>query len=88
MTSAPEITKVAPFLDAIGRVLGLVKDLRGQGIRVGHLDVGGGLGIQYDDEDPPHPDEYGEAVKKALRAFKGEVLLEPAASSSETPACS
>src|SRR6266545_3933536 len=72
-----QITQVAPFLDAIERVLSLVKDLRGQGIRLGHLDVGGGLGIQYKDEEPPHPDAYGAAVKKALRRFEGEVLMEP-----------
>src|SRR6266545_5834089 len=69
-----QITQVAPFLDAIERVLSLVKDLRGQGIRLGHLDVGGGLGIQYKDEEPPHPDAYGAAVKKALRRFEGEVV--------------
>ena len=72
-----QITEVGPFLDAIARVLALVKELAGQGIRIGHLDVGGGLGIQYRDEDPPHPDAYGAAVKRALRPFRGEVLLEP-----------
>ena len=39
--------------------------------------MGGGLGIPYQDEDPPHPDAYGAAVKSALRGFEGEVLLEP-----------
>jgi diaminopimelate decarboxylase len=39
--------------------------------------VGGGLGIRYSDEAPPHPDEYGAAVKRALRGFRGEVILEP-----------
>ncbi|HEX8910027.1 MAG TPA: diaminopimelate decarboxylase [Anaeromyxobacteraceae bacterium] len=72
-----QITEVGPFLDAIARVLGLVRDLRGEGIHLGHLDVGGGLGIQYDAEEPPLPDAYGAAVKKALRTFDGEVLLEP-----------
>ena len=72
-----QITEVAPFLDAIGRVRELVKDLARQRIRVGHLDVGGGLGIQYRDEEPPSPDAYAGAVKKALRRFDGEVLLEP-----------
>ncbi len=72
-----QITEVSPFLDAIERVLAMVKDLEAQGIRVGHLDVGGGLGIQYQDEEPPHPDVYGKAVKNALRRFDGEVLLEP-----------
>src|SRR6266496_1562134 len=72
-----QITTVSPFLDAIARLLALVADLRAQGIRIRHVDVGGGLGIQYSDEEPPHPDAYGEAVKKALRGFDGEVLLEP-----------
>jgi diaminopimelate decarboxylase len=72
-----QITEVAPFLDAIARVMKLVAELGRQGIRIGHLDVGGGLGIQYRDEEPPHPDAYGAAVKRALRRFDGEVLLEP-----------
>jgi diaminopimelate decarboxylase len=72
-----QITTVRPFLDAIARVLSLAKDLATQGIRLGHVDVGGGLGITYEDEEPPHPDEYGLAIKKALAKFDGEVLLEP-----------
>lgn len=72
-----QITSVRPFLDAIARVLALTRDLARAGIRVGHLDVGGGLGITYEDEVPPHPDEYGAAIRKALARFPGEVLLEP-----------
>ena len=72
-----QITTVRPFLDAIERVLALTRDLQAQGIRIGHLDVGGGLGITYSDEEPPHPDDYGAAIKKALARFDGEVLLEP-----------
>jgi len=72
-----QITTVAPFLDAIARVRALASELSRAGIRVRHLDIGGGLGIQYRDEDPPHPDEYGTAVNRALRGFRGEVILEP-----------
>ncbi len=72
-----QITTVSPFLDAIARVRELVRDLEKQGVHVRHLDIGGGLGIQYRDEEPPHPDDYGRAVKEALRGFEGEVLLEP-----------
>jgi diaminopimelate decarboxylase len=72
-----QITTVRPFLDAIARLLSLVKDLAKEGIAVGHLDVGGGLGITYQDEEPPHPEAYGAAVRKALAKFPGEVLLEP-----------
>ena len=72
-----QITTVAPFLDAIARVRALVEDLGRAGVRLRHLDIGGGLGIQYRDEDPPHPDAYGTAVRRALRGFGGEVVLEP-----------
>jgi diaminopimelate decarboxylase len=72
-----QITTVSPFLDAIQRILSLAKELSGEGIHLGHLDVGGGLGITYKDEQPPHPDEYGAAIKKALSGWKGEVFLEP-----------
>jgi diaminopimelate decarboxylase len=72
-----QITDVAPFLDAIAKLRQLVKELAAQGIRIRHLDVGGGLGIPYSGEEPPHPDAYGAAVKRALAGFDGEVLLEP-----------
>jgi diaminopimelate decarboxylase len=72
-----QLTDVAPVVAAIGRLRRLVKELERQGIAVGHLDVGGGLGIPYDGEAPPHPDAYGSAVKRALSGFEGEVLLEP-----------
>jgi diaminopimelate decarboxylase len=72
-----QITEVTPFLDALARMRALVDDLARQGIRLGHLDLGGGLGIAYRDEEPPAPDAFGAAVKGALRGFDGEVLLEP-----------
>ena len=72
-----QITTVVPFLDAIARVRALVRDLGKTGLRLHHLDIGGGLGIQYKDENPPHPDEYGAAVKRAMKGFEGEVILEP-----------
>jgi diaminopimelate decarboxylase len=72
-----QITTIRPFLDAIARLRALVRDLERAGIALGHLDVGGGLGITYRDEEPPHPDEYGAAIGRALRGWKGEVLLEP-----------
>jgi diaminopimelate decarboxylase len=72
-----QLTTLRPFLDAIARVLALAKDLGREGIRFGHVDIGGGLGITYSDEEPPHPDAYGAAIAKALARFDGEVLLEP-----------
>ncbi len=72
-----QITTVGPFLDAIARIRALAGELGEAGLHVRHLDIGGGLGIQYRDEDPPHPDEYGAAVKKAMKGYRGEVILEP-----------
>ncbi len=72
-----QITTVSPFLDAIARVRELTRDLEKQGILIRHMDIGGGLGIQYREEEPPHPDDYGRAVKTSLRGFEGEVILEP-----------
>ncbi|MBI5067993.1 MAG: diaminopimelate decarboxylase [Deltaproteobacteria bacterium] len=74
-----QITEVAPFLDAVKRMLGLVRKLEKEGITLGHLDIGGGLGIPYDAsaEPPPTPAVWGAALRKALRGFRGEVLLEP-----------
>jgi diaminopimelate decarboxylase len=50
-----QITEIAPFLEALDRVLKMVDQLRLNGIEIGHLDLGGGLGIRYADEDPPEP---------------------------------
>jgi len=72
-----QITTVKPFVDAAGRVMALVRELQKQGIALDHVDLGGGLGIPYDDETPPGPAEYGKALKGALKGFKGELLLEP-----------
>ena len=62
-----QLTEVAPFLDALERVLALVKNLQGQGIELGHLDLGGGLGIRYDNEEPPLPDQQAAAISQRLR---------------------
>ncbi len=72
-----QITSLRPFVDAVGRVRALAEELGRAGIRLRHLDVGGGLGVTYHDEVPPSPDQYGMAIRKALAGWKGEVHLEP-----------
>jgi diaminopimelate decarboxylase len=72
-----QITSLRPFVDAVARVRALAADLQRAGIRLRHLDVGGGLGVTYRDEEPPTPDQYGAAIKKALAGWDGEVHLEP-----------
>ncbi len=72
-----QLTTLAPFLDALDRVLRLVDQLAADGIELDHLDLGGGLGIRYTDEDPPAPAVYAEALAQRLAGRKHEILLEP-----------
>ena len=72
-----QLTTVAPFVDALQRVLKLVDRLTELGIELQHLDIGGGLGISYSDEVPPSPEEYAEALTGLLANHDLEVLMEP-----------
>jgi diaminopimelate decarboxylase len=75
-----QITQAAPYLDALDRVLDLVEAVEAAGIPIHHVDLGGGLGITYTDEQPPRADEL---VAKMLARMDArghghrEVLLEP-----------
>ncbi len=72
-----QLTETRPFLDALDKVLELVETLAAEGINLHHLDLGGGLGICYKDEQPPEPAEYIEAVLARLGDTHFEILLEP-----------
>ena len=72
-----QIVELAPFLDALQKVLGLVDRLALQGIELEHLDLGGGLGIRYRDEEPPAPGQYIAALVQALRGRRERIFLEP-----------
>jgi len=72
-----QLTDVAPFVDALDRVLSLLDRLQGVGIRIDHLDLGGGLGICYRDEQPPLPADYVKALYQKLGDLPYEILLEP-----------
>ncbi|MFP4279981.1 MAG: diaminopimelate decarboxylase [Halochromatium sp.] len=72
-----QLTSLEPFLDALERLLRLVDRLAAQGIAIEHLDLGGGLGIRYTDEDPPLPAAYAAALSERLGARTFEVILEP-----------
>ena len=72
-----QLTETAPFLDALDRVLALIDQLAAEGIKIQHLDLGGGLGIQYKDETPPLPDEYIHAMNERLGDRQLEILIEP-----------
>ena len=72
-----QLTEVGPFVDALGRIKGLMAQLQDAGIRIDYLDLGGGLGITYDREAPPHPKEYAGAVKKEIDMNGRTLILEP-----------
>jgi len=72
-----QLTRVSPFVDALQKLNELIRRLREAGISVEYLDLGGGLGITYDKEEPPHPKEYADALKKELDTRDLIVVLEP-----------
>ncbi len=72
-----QLTEVAPFVDALDRVLALVDKLESAGITLKHIDLGGGLGIHYKDEQPPQPAELAAAIGDRLKQRNLEVMIEP-----------
>ncbi|MBM4284040.1 MAG: diaminopimelate decarboxylase [Deltaproteobacteria bacterium] len=72
-----QITELRPFLEAVGRLKSLIRELAKEGIAIRFLDLGGGLGITYDRETPPHPQEYGQALVKELQGLDVTLILEP-----------
>ena len=73
-----QLTEIAPFVDALDRVLDLVDRLANTGIELKHVDLGGGLGIPYETQDaPPLPDVYARALLDRMAGRSQELLLEP-----------
>jgi len=72
-----QLTTITPFVDALKRVLALLAALKAEGITIQHIDIGGGLGICYQDEAPPSPDEYTRALNDTLSGHNYTIILEP-----------
>lgn len=72
-----QLTEVAPFIDALDRLLLLVDQLAEQNIVLEHLDLGGGLGVRYQDEQPPSADEYLSQILEHLQGRPQTLILEP-----------
>ena len=73
-----QLTELQPFLDAVDRLIVRMEQLKQDGILLKHLDLGGGLGVTYTDETPPHPTEYAKALWEKLSAFSElEIIVEP-----------
>ena len=70
-----QLTDIEPFVDALDRLLVLIDELAEDGIKIHHLDVGGGLGVSYKDEQPPHPDKYVEALMTRMESRKELTLI-------------
>lgn len=72
-----QITEIQPFLDALDCVLALIKQIANLGIHIKNLNLGGGIGVTYDNETPPHPKDYSQAIKQRLEGYDFKIILEP-----------
>ena len=72
-----QLTLLSPFLDALERIKLLYQKLEAQGLKLQYLDLGGGLGIPYGEEIPPHPTEYAQAIKAAAQDLNCTLIFEP-----------
>jgi diaminopimelate decarboxylase len=72
-----QLTELSPFMDALERLIALAERLQEKGIDIHHLDLGGGLGVRYNDETPPLPSEYIKALFTNEKLKNYEVLIEP-----------
>jgi diaminopimelate decarboxylase len=72
-----QLTEVSPYVDALGRLLDLVKELRRHEIQISYLNIGGGLGITYADEEPPQPEDLAKAVQPLIKDVPCTLMMEP-----------
>jgi len=72
-----QLTQVSPYVDALKKILGLVEELKGIGVVIRYLNVGGGLGITYQDEAPPQPRDLAQALSPLLKDLKCVLIFEP-----------
>lgn len=72
-----QLLEIDPFLDALDALLQLIDELAQQGIHINQLDIGGGLGVNYQNENPPTPEDYVKALLEKLTSRKLTLVLEP-----------
>jgi len=72
-----QLTELTPFLEAVDKLLVLIDTLAEDGIIIKHLDVGGGLGVCYDQEQPPQPFDYAAAIKQRIAGRELKLIFEP-----------
>jgi len=72
-----QLIQVEPIIEALRKLKQLVENLRKEGMEIQYLDLGGGLGITYEDEEPPHPMEYASNILEEIKGFGCTLILEP-----------
>ncbi|MDF3030817.1 MAG: diaminopimelate decarboxylase [Moraxellaceae bacterium] len=72
-----QLTQTTPFVDALKRVLAMIDTLAAHGIVIEHLDIGGGLGVRYREENPPEPSAYAAALLPLLAGRRLKIYMEP-----------
>ena len=72
-----QLTEIEPFVEALSRLKWLIAELKDRGIDINYLDLGGGLGITYQEESPPEPRQYAQALLDELSPLNVELILEP-----------
>lgn len=72
-----QLTEVTPFVEAMKKILALVQALKRDGINIQYINIGGGLGITYADETPPHPQDLANAISPLVRDLKVTLVMEP-----------
>jgi len=72
-----QLTDVSPLIESLDKLLSLIDQLADIGIQLKHIDLGGGLGVTYNQEKPPHPSEYLALVKQRLAGRNLTLVLEP-----------
>jgi diaminopimelate decarboxylase len=72
-----QLTSITPYQDALERMLNLIDALEAEGITIRHLDLGGGLGVQYQNEAPPTPEEYIRSILPRLQGRPQTLVFEP-----------
>jgi diaminopimelate decarboxylase len=72
-----QLTDVTPFTEALKKVVSLIETLKGRGLNISYLNIGGGLGITYSDEKPPLPQDLSNAILPLMQGLKVTLVMEP-----------
>lgn len=72
-----QITLLTPFVETLKKLLGVINKIKSKNLEIKYIDIGGGLGITYDEEEPPHPKEYASRVIENLIGWNGTLITEP-----------